>query len=92
MEIMNIKIKGDGFKVTPQSSPEALKTDKEADILSHQGIDLFTSKPIKWVLEAAERSYNKEHSELLNRLNAFNYGYILGKRAERARRRKEKQL
>ena len=61
---------------------------KEADILSHQGIGLFSSKPIKFVFKELERRRNREYSEFFNRVDAFNYGYILGKRAERARRKK----
>ncbi len=104
MEITNTKIRENGFKVTPEwleavridlenwpTLSEASKAKKEANILLYQEIDLFISNPVKWVLEDAERRHNKEYSEFFNKLNAFNYGYILGKRAERSRRKKAKQ-
>lgn len=64
--------------------PEALEAKKECDIAKKQGIGLFLSKPVKFVvLEIKSRC---EDSVLLW-TDIFNYGYILGKRAERARRK-----
>ena len=67
---------------------EALQAKKEADILLHQGAGLFSSNPVKWVLKELEHRHSREYSEFFNRLDAFNYGYMLGKRAERARRKR----
>ena len=88
------------FKATPEwfkaigidlknwpTLPEALKAKKEADIVGEQGIKLFLSKPIRWVLKELERRHDGEYSDLSKRIDAFNYGYILGIRAERARRK-----
>lgn len=98
---MGTKIKENGFKVTPKglktvgidlenwpTLSEALQAKKEADIVSHKGIEPFSSKLVKLVLNELERRHYGEYSEFFNRLDAFNYGYILGIRAERARRKK----
>lgn len=70
---------------------EARTAAKEADILKHQNIDTFCSKPVKHVLFELSCRYRNENSPFLMFLNIFNYGYILGKRAERARRKKALQ-
>lgn len=72
--------------------PQALKARAEADIVRKQGIGLFLSDPVQFVFQALEnkRSENNccgEFSNHIAMLEAFNYGYILGKRAERAKRR-----
>lgn len=99
MEIMSTKIKEDGFKVTPEwlevigidlknwpTVPEALKAKEEADMAVKNGIDLFLSRPVKFVVRELQRRCGERDVILLNCV--FNYGYILGKRAERARRKK----
>ncbi len=66
---------------------EALEAKKEADILIKQRIGLFLSKPVQHVfLELRCREFQPKDSIWLI-INAFNYGYILGKRAERQRRK-----
>ena len=55
--------------------------------MGEQGIKLFLSKPVRWVLKELERRHDGEYSDLFKRIDAFNYGYILGIRAERARRK-----
>lgn len=102
MQIMNTKIKEDGFKVTPEwleavgidlenwpTVPEALKAKQEAGIAMKNGIGLFVSKPIKFVVQELQRRFEGHNVLLLNCI--FNYGYILGKRAERARKKKSEQ-
>ena len=77
------------FKATPEwfkaividlknwpTLPEALKAKKEADIVGEQGIKLFLSKPVRWVLKELERRHDGEYSDLFKRIDAFNYGYI----------------
>ena len=98
MEIKTTTAKADGFKVTPEwlkaigidlenypTLPQALKANKEADIVEQQGIGLFLSNPVQWVFQNLRRRHNGEYSELFNMIDVFNYGYILGIRAERAR-------
>lgn len=106
MEIINTKIRENGFKVTPewleevgysletwQSILESLElekaADKEADMIMKSKDDLFFSKPVKYVVRELQRRYDRHDNILLNRV--FSYGYILGKRAERARRKKSEQ-
>lgn len=72
--------------------PEALKAKEEVDILFKQTIGLFTSRPVKFVVaeikhRCAREGLNHENFVLMLVLN---YGYIMGVRAERARR-KERQ-
>lgn len=106
MEIITTTAKADGFKVTPEwlkaigidlenypTLPQALKANKEADIVEQQGIGLFLSNPVQWVFQNLRRRHNGEYSELFNMIDVFNYGYILGIRAERARKKRtSKQL
>ena len=66
---------------------EALKAKEEADIVGHQCIGLYLSNPVQWVFQNLHRRHNGEYSELFNMVDIFNYGYILGIRAERARRK-----
>ena len=95
-----VKVKADGFKVTPEwlkaigidlknwpTLPQALKAKEEADIVGHQCIELYSSNPVQWVFQNLRRRHNGEYSELFNMIDVFNYGYILGIRAERARRK-----
>lgn len=97
---MGTKLKDDGFKITPEmfkemgvdlenwpTLPEALKAKSEADILMHQCVGLFLSKPVQWVLQELKRRHKGESSEMFMRIDMFNYGYIMGIRAERARRK-----
>ncbi|MBO5449300.1 MAG: hypothetical protein J5994_08215 [Ruminococcus sp.] len=82
------------IKISSEDYPtvsEAQKAAKEADILSQQAIELFLSKPVKHVLFELSCRYRNENSPFLMFLNVFNYGYILGKRSERARRKKALQ-
>ena len=67
--------------------PEALKAKQEADIVEQQGIELYSSNPVQWVFQDLRRRHNGEYSELFNMIDVFNYGYIMGIRAERARRK-----
>lgn len=67
--------------------PEALKAKKEADIVGEQGIGLFLSKPVQWVFQELCRKHGENYAEVSKMIDIFNYGYILGIRAERARRK-----
>lgn len=103
MEVKTLKtfeLNADGFKVTPEfleaigmdlknypTFPQALKAKKDADIVEHQGIGLFFSNPVQWVLNDLRRRYSGEYQEEFNMCDAFNYGYIMGIRAERTRRK-----
>lgn len=100
MEIKTTTAKADGFKVTPEwlkaigidlenypTFPQALKAKKEADIVEQQGTGLFLSKPVQWVFQELRRKYGENYTEVLKMTDIFNYGYILGIRAERARRK-----
>lgn len=103
MEIINTKIRENGFKVTPewleevgysletwQSILESLElekaADKEANMIMKNEINVFYSKPVKYVIRELQRRCDRHDNILLK--SVFNYGYILGKRAERARRKK----
>lgn len=70
---------------------EAAKAKKELAIVQHQPICLLKSKPVKHFMFAVEtdlRDVTDENAKNFYMiLNAFNYGYILGKRAERAKRK-----
>ena len=99
MEVKTLKtfeLNADGYKVTPEfleaigidlknhpTVPQALKAKKEADIVEYQTVGLFLSNPVQWVLDILRCRHNREF-ELGS---AFHYGYILGIRAERARRK-----
>lgn len=65
---------------------------READIVMKQCCGFFASDTVRRVLQEVERrTRQRGHSEkILSLLSAFNYGYILGKRAERARRKAAK--
>lgn len=103
MEITNTKIRENGFKVTPEWLEAVgvnLKTwhavleslefekaaDKEADMIMKCNNELFFSKPVKFVVQELQRRCGGHDNILLH--SVFNYGYILGKRAERARRKR----
>lgn len=66
---------------------EALKIKKEAEIVRQQEIELFLSRPVRLVIEELKRR-NREtgYDQFIALLEAFNYGYIMGKRAERKRK------
>ena len=66
---------------------EALKSKKEAEIVRQQEIELFLSRPVRLVIEELKRR-NREtgYDQFIALLEAFNYGYIMGKRAERKRK------
>lgn len=102
MEITNTKIRENGFKVTPEwleavgidlevwhAILESLEFEEaandEADMIMKSKDDLFFSKPVKYVVRELQRRCDRHDNILLN--SVFNYGYILGKRAERARRK-----
>ena len=101
MEVKTLKtfeLNADGFKVTPEfieaigmdlknypTFPQALKAKKDADIVEHQGIGLFFSNPVQWVFNELHRRH--DYQEKFNMCDIFNYGYIMGIRAERARRK-----
>lgn len=100
MEIKTTTAKADGFKVTPEwlkaigidlenypTLPQALKAKKEADIVGEQGIGLFLSKPVQWVFQELCLKHSENYAEVSKMIDIFNYGYILGIRAERARRK-----
>lgn len=70
---------------------EALKARNEVDILGKQYPRLFLSKSVQHVLFELECQYRDKNSPLLMFLGVFNYGYILGIRAERARRKSKKE-
>ena len=95
--------KTDRFKVTPEmlraiginlsnwpSVPQALKARAEADIVQQQALNLFISNAVQWVLQELERRHSGEGSEMFIHADMFNYGYIMGIRAERARRKADK--
>lgn len=106
MEIINTKIRENGFKVTPewleevgcsleawQSILESLElekaADKEADMIMKNEVEVFYSKPVRYVLKELQRRYNSYDNINILLKRVFTYGYILGKRAERARRNGE---
>ena len=45
---------------------------------------MFCSKPVKAVIKELE---SRTHDRFIIKLDAFNYGYMMRKRAERARRK-----
>lgn len=66
---------------------EVLEAKKEADILKKQRVGLFFSKPVQHVFLDLRCRENQPKGNVWMMLDAFNYGYILGKRAERQRRK-----
>lgn len=103
MENTNTKIRENGFKVTPEwleavgidlevwhSALETLElekaADKEADKVMENKNALFFDKQVKLVIRELQRRCESDNIVLYNCI--FNYGYILGKRVERARRKK----
>lgn len=70
---------------------EALQARKTVDIVRKQTMELFLSRDVSHVLSELERRSQDELrggiTNVLFYMNVFNYGYILGKRAERARRK-----
>lgn len=107
MENVNTKIRENRFKVTPEwleavgidlevwhSTLESLEiekaADKEADKIMKNQNALFFNKYVKFVIRELQRRCERNDSVFLNCV--FNYGYILGKRDERARRKKSEQL
>lgn len=67
---------------------EAAKAKKELAIAQWQPANLFASKQVKHFMFTAETEFRDDNSsDFYMILNAFNYGYILGKRSERAKRR-----
>lgn len=63
---------------------EAFEIQREVDIVLHQGIGLVCSETVKSVINELE---SRTCDKLLIKIDAFNYGYIMGKRAERAKRK-----
>lgn len=95
MEIKTATVKADGFKVTPEwlkaigidlknwpTLPQALKAKKEADIALMTDSPYY-EKMVQFVLQNLRTRCLEE--DVVNVM--FNYGYILGIRAERARRK-----
>lgn len=82
------------FRIPPFSKDypnlfEALQAKKEVDIVEQQSMEQFNSKPVRHVLfEIDCRHRGEQYEELFRVFDAFQYGYILGKRAERKRRNK----
>lgn len=68
---------------------EALKARNEVDILDKQSLGLFLSKPVRHVLFELECRHQISSPFTISEI--FYYGYILGKRAERARRKSKKE-
>lgn len=85
------------FKIKPLSEnyptiSEAQKARKEADIVEKQYAAMFISKPVRHVFYELDCRYRDKRSySFLMFMSVFNYGYILGKRAERARRKAKKE-
>jgi len=73
------------------SFAEAQKASKEADIVMKQYLDVFLSKPVRHVFFELECRDELKNSPFLMFAAVFNYGYILGKRSERARRKSKKE-
>lgn len=65
---------------------EAIQAEKTANIVREQPLDLFLSKSVEWVFNALDRKHN-ENKEFWTVIDAFNLGYIMGIRKERARRK-----
>lgn len=80
------------FSISPFSDDypslfEALQAKKEVDIIEKQSQSLVFSRPVRHVLfEINSRHKHESSKEIFVTIDAFYYGYILGKRAERARR------
>ena len=80
------------FRISPFSKDypncfESLQAKKEVDIIEKQNVELFLSRPVSHVLfEIDCRHRNERSKEYLIVIDAFYYGYILGKRAERKRK------
>lgn len=104
MENINTKIRENGFKVTSEwleaigidlevwhATLESLEfekaADKEADMIMKNKNTLFFGEQIKYVIQELQRRCDGYDSVLLRNC-VLNYGYILGKRAERARRKR----
>ena len=66
---------------------EGVRAHKEFEMLKKQDLELFTSRPVKHVLN--EIYLSAGHFPLICIAYAFNYGYILGKRTERKKHRKK---
>ncbi len=82
------------FRIDPCSEDypnaiEAQKARQEAHISGELPMTLFMSKPVSHVLCELESCCGEK--SYLFVCGVFNYGYIMGKRAERARRAKSKQ-
>jgi len=65
---------------------EAIQAEKTANIVREQPLDLFLSKSVEWVFNALDRKHT-ENKEFWGKIDAFNLGYIMGIRKERARRK-----
>lgn len=98
MEVKTLKtfeLNADGFKVTPKfleaigmdsknypTFPQALKAKKDANI-AFMTDSPYYEKSVQFALQSIREISSGEYIENL----IFNYGYILGIRAERARRK-----
>lgn len=63
---------------------EALKMKKEIEIIKHQGIGKFLDRMPQLIIREIERT---EKELIWREVLLMNYGYIMGVRAERARRK-----
>lgn len=91
---MNGIKKPKAMKINMENWPtfaEALKAKGEADIVGHQSIGLFLSRSVQQVFQAIRCKYDEERAQAMITTGIFNYGYILGVRAERARRKGRKE-
>lgn len=66
--------------------PEAIQAEKTANIVREQPLDLFLSKSVEWVFNALDRKPT-ENKEFWAVIDAFNLGYIMGIRKERAKKK-----
>lgn len=70
--------------------PQALEAKKEAEIVMYQSIEPFMTNSVKYVVNEIDLKIrdNFQNSKFFLLLSIFNYGYIMGKRAERQRKHK----
>lgn len=69
---------------------QAFKARDEAKIVEEQPVDIFLSNTVVYVINELELlNRDKYHNnKMLFAMSIFNYGYIMGKRAERQRKHK----
>lgn len=70
---------------------EAAKAQEEVNIIAEQPVGLFFSKPVQNVFYTLGCKYrDSRDSDIMMLISAFDYGYILGKRAERSKKKSTK--